>query len=75
MTSSSDEGEEDNEEKRDDETIMGAFHSEGQKSYDHCKVSIMEPRFYLQEDQGEFHHWLRQYPESIFDTMTICRYP
>ena len=54
---------------------MGAFHSEGQKNYDHCNVSTMGLGFYLQEDQGEFQHWLRQYPEWIFDTMTICHYP
>lgn len=75
MTSSSDEGEEDTEEKKDDEALVGAFHSEGQHSHDHCNISTMGPGFYLQEDQGEFHHWLRQYPESVFDTMTICHYP
>ena len=31
--------------------------------------------FYLKEDEREFHHWLRQYPESVFDIMTICHYP
>ena len=31
----------------------------------------MGPGFYMKDDPGEFHHWLRQYPESIFDTMTV----
>ena len=64
----------DKEEKKDDEALVGAFHSEGHESYDHCKVNTMRPGFYLKENQGEFHHWFRQYPESIFDTMTICHY-
>ena len=52
MTSSSDKGEEDTEEKRDDEALVGAFHSKGQKNYDHCNVSTMGFGFYLQEYQG-----------------------
>ena len=42
LTSSSDEGEED-EEKRDDEALVGAFHSEGHDKYDYCKVNTMGP--------------------------------
>ena len=75
LTSTSDEGEEDKKEKRDDEALVGAFHYEGYDRYDHCKVNTMGPGFYMKENQGEFHHWMRQYPESIFDTMTICHYP
>ena len=29
----------------------------------------------MRDDPWEFHHWMRQYPESIFDTMPIGRYP
>ena len=58
---------------RSDEALVRALvaHSKGQKNYEHCEVSDLGPRFYLQENQGEFQHWLRQYPESIFDVMTI----
>ena len=31
--------------------------------------------FYMKDDQGELQHWLRQYLESILDTMTVCHYP
>ena len=56
-------------------TLVGAFHSEEYDKYNHCRVNTMGPWFYMKEDQGEFHHWMRQYPESILDTMTICHYP
>ena len=29
----------------------------------------------MRDDPGELQHWIRQYPESIFDTMTIGHYP
>ena len=31
--------------------------------------------FYMRDEPGELHHWMREYPESIFDTMAICHYP
>ena len=74
LSSSLDEGDEDKEEKREDEAVVGLFHSEGYDKYDHCKVIGMGPGFYMKDDQGELQHSMRQYPESIFDTMTICHY-
>ena len=71
LTSSLDEEEEDKEEKRDDEALVGAFHSEGYDKYDHFRVNTMGPGFYLKENQREFHHWFRQYPESIFDHLPL----
>ena len=65
----------DKEGKGDDEALVGAFHWEGYDKYDHCKVAGMGPGFYMRDDQGVLQHWMRQYPESIFDTMIICHYP
>ena len=59
LTSSLDEREEDKEEKKDDETLVEAFHSEGYDKYDHCKVASMGPGFYMRDDPGEFHYWMR----------------
>ena len=75
VISSSNEGEEDKEEKKNDEALVGAFHSEGYDKYDHCKVASMGPIFYMRDDPWELHHWMRQYAESICDTMAICHYP
>ena len=43
LSSSLDEGEGDKEENRDEEALVGAFHSEGYDKYDHCKVNSMGP--------------------------------
>ena len=75
LTSSTDEGEEDKEETRDDEALVGAAHPEGYDKYDHCKIAGMGPGLYMRDEQGELQHWMRQYPESIFDAMTVCHYP
>ena len=75
LSSSSDEGDEVKEEKKDDEALVGAFHSEGYDKYDHCKVAGMGPGFYMKDHQGKLQYWMRQYAESIFDTMTLYHYP
>ena len=46
----SDEGDEDKEEKRDDEALVGAFHLEGYDKYDHCKINSMGLGFYMRDD-------------------------
>ena len=71
LSSSSDDGRE----EREEEELVGAFRSEGYDPYDHCKVVGLGPGFYMREDQGELQHWIRQYPESVFDTMAIGHYP
>ena len=50
LTSSSDEGGEDKEEKKDNEALVGAFHSEGYDKYDHSKGNTMGPGFDMKED-------------------------
>ena len=43
LTYSADEGEDDKEEKKDDEALVRAFHSEGYDKYNHCKVNCGSP--------------------------------
>ena len=54
MTSSSDEGEEDNKEKKDDEALVRVVHSKGQRTYEHYGDGNLGLNFYLKGDHGEF---------------------
>ena len=47
MTSASDEGEEDKEEKKDDKTLVGVVHSEVRRTYEDFGAGSLGPSFYL----------------------------
>ena len=52
MTSSLDEREEDNENKENDEALVGVIHSKGQKTYEDYSDGNLGPEFYLQGDSS-----------------------
>ena len=68
--------------RRDDEALVGAFHSEGYDKYDHCKVAGMGPGFYMRDEQGElqcrgvneqihFRIQIRNLDEDVIQMLTI----
>ena len=67
------EEEEDKDEKFDD-TLVGVVQLNSEKSTIDSGSGFLGPSFYHHGDDGEFAHWLREYPESLFDVMTTSHY-
>ena len=68
-----------------DQSLEGEEEYKNEDKFDHNLVEVVQlnseksrigsgsaflgPTFYNHEDDGEFAHWLRQYPEFIYDVM------
>ena len=54
-----------------DDTLVGVVQLNKEKAKMYSTSVFLYPSFYIQDVDGDFTHWLRQYPESISDVMML----
>ena len=54
-----------------DDTFVGVVQINKEKAKMYSTSGFLRPSFYNQDVDGDFTHWLRQYPESISDVMMM----
>ena len=71
IVSSSEDEDDTKEDKKKEDTLIGRVHSGGRGRPIYHGLGSLGPKFYDHGDDGEYVQWLKEYPESEYNIMTM----